>query len=219
MLLAGRDVFAPFPFLIRANTMKKTIVIFGCWLAIMGKTSAQTNHVSTSVATNASAKVIQTVAVASAVSNEIVTLNGVTYKSIAVEKVEPDGLTISYAPARGGLGITKIPFESLPVPWQKKYNYDPTHAIQYHSQQLQALGQWRQQTIHDDEVARWQQATFEAQEEAREAEAKLRSQQLSNETMEAEAAMIQATNPTQINVIQQQQQQQQQQRNYFFNSY
>jgi hypothetical protein len=58
-------------------------------------------------------------------ANEITTLSGATYKNVYVEKVEPDGITISYTPARGGLGIIKISFDELSDELRQKYGFDP----------------------------------------------------------------------------------------------
>jgi hypothetical protein len=58
-------------------------------------------------------------------ANEITTLIGATYKNVYVEKVEPDGITISYTPARGGLGIIKISYDELSDDLQQKYGFDP----------------------------------------------------------------------------------------------
>jgi hypothetical protein len=58
-------------------------------------------------------------------TNEITTLIGATYKNVYVEKVEPDGITISYTPARGGLGIIKISFDELSDDLRQKYGFDP----------------------------------------------------------------------------------------------
>jgi hypothetical protein len=58
-------------------------------------------------------------------TNEITTVIGATYKNVQVEKVEPDGITISYTPARGGMGIIKINFDELSDELRQKYGFDP----------------------------------------------------------------------------------------------
>jgi len=58
-------------------------------------------------------------------TNEIATASGAIYKNVYVEKVEPDGITISYTPARGGLGIIKINFDELSDELRQKYGFDP----------------------------------------------------------------------------------------------
>jgi hypothetical protein len=46
--------------------------------------------------------------------NELVTTTGVTYRNVEVQRVVSDGIFISYAPARGGWAMTKVPFKELP---------------------------------------------------------------------------------------------------------
>ena len=58
-------------------------------------------------------------------TNEITTVLGATYENVQVEKVDPDGITISYTPARGGLGLIKISFDELPDELRLKYGFNP----------------------------------------------------------------------------------------------
>lgn len=52
---------------------------------------------------------------------DLVTTTGATYRAALVEKVEPDGLVVSYMPAGGGIAITKVLFEDLPDALRRKY--------------------------------------------------------------------------------------------------
>ena len=54
-------------------------------------------------------------------TNEIVTVTGEIYKNAQVEKVQPDGIIISYTPAGGGLAITKVYFEDLSAELRQRY--------------------------------------------------------------------------------------------------
>ncbi len=54
-------------------------------------------------------------------AEDLVTTTGAVYKAARVEKVEPDGLIISYVPAGGGMAMTKILFEDLPDPLRQQY--------------------------------------------------------------------------------------------------
>ena len=54
-------------------------------------------------------------------TNEIVTTFGTVYKHALVEKVESDGLIISYWTSSGGLGLTKVYFEDLPYELRQQY--------------------------------------------------------------------------------------------------
>jgi hypothetical protein len=58
-------------------------------------------------------------------TNEIATVTGAIYKNVRVEKAEPDGITVSYTPARGGMGITKIYFDDLSDDMRQRYGFDP----------------------------------------------------------------------------------------------
>jgi hypothetical protein len=54
-------------------------------------------------------------------TNEIATVSGAIYKNVYVEKVEPDGIIISYTPSRGGMGMTKVLFDDLSAELRQKY--------------------------------------------------------------------------------------------------
>lgn len=51
----------------------------------------------------------------------LVTTTGAIYHAALVEKVEPDGLVVSYVPTGGGIAITKVLFEDLPDQVRQKY--------------------------------------------------------------------------------------------------
>jgi hypothetical protein len=54
-------------------------------------------------------------------TNEIATASGAIYKNVYVEKVEPDGIIVSYTPALGGMGMTKIYFDDLSDELRQRY--------------------------------------------------------------------------------------------------
>jgi hypothetical protein len=54
-------------------------------------------------------------------ANEIATASGAIYKNVYVEKVEPDGIIISYTPTRGGVGMTKVYFDDLSAELRQRY--------------------------------------------------------------------------------------------------
>ena len=72
---------------------------------------------------------------AGAQTNEITTRDGTTYKSVTVQKIDPDGLTIGYTPAGGGIGAAKVKFENLAESVQTQYGYDPQRAAAYKEEQ------------------------------------------------------------------------------------
>jgi len=71
----------------------------------------------------------------------ITDLDGTTYKSIRILKVEPDGLMIEYAPPAGGIGLKKLWFVNLSTELQLKYGYDAQKAAEYKA--AQATGEAR----------------------------------------------------------------------------
>lgn len=140
------------------------------------------------------------------------------YKKIKIEKVDPGGLTVSYAMTGGGIGITKIAFDQLPHDLQTQYGYDPQAAAKYQSGEKQAAGQWAAKMAADEQEGKIIKAEREKQEEIEAKEAKqaaLEERKIRAAELAAATAAYQATNPPpppviNINNINQQQQQQQQ---------
>lgn len=54
-------------------------------------------------------------------SNDLVTLTGATYQNVYVERVQTDGIIISYTPVQGGFAMTKIYFNDLSSEMRQKY--------------------------------------------------------------------------------------------------
>ena len=54
-----------------------------------------------------------------------------------VQKVAPDGLVISYAPADGGVGIAKLKFTDLSDDLQPRYGYNPTNAAAFERSEIE----------------------------------------------------------------------------------
>ncbi len=71
-------------------------------------------------------------------TNTFVTLSGKTYQNAKVIQVEPDGITIKYAPDGAGLSETKLTFDELPANIQQMYGYDPQVAAAYINEQQAA---------------------------------------------------------------------------------
>lgn len=74
---------------------------------------------------------------------EITTLDGTTYKSIRILKVEPDGLLLEHQPPSGGVGLAKLKFEDLPPELKQKHGYDPEKAVAYEARQAEAELKWQ----------------------------------------------------------------------------
>jgi TPR repeat protein len=54
---------------------------------------------------------------------ELTMRNGKIFREVTVQKIELDGLTITYRPREGGMGFAKLGFKDLPEPLQEKYGY------------------------------------------------------------------------------------------------
>lgn len=54
-------------------------------------------------------------------ANQLVTVNGDVYNNVNVEKIDPDGIYISYTPAAGGIAITKIYLYELSPELRQRY--------------------------------------------------------------------------------------------------
>ena len=59
---------------------------------------------------------------------EITTRDGTTYKNVTVQRIDTNGLTISYAPVDGGMGLAKLKFEDLPDDLRQRFAYDTNKA-------------------------------------------------------------------------------------------
>jgi hypothetical protein len=179
--------------------MKTTIAVIGLCVAITGHAPGQTNHVD-------SPSIIQQPIKKSA--DELVTKTGVVYKKFKIEKSDPSGLVISYAPDKGGIGIAKVPFNELSDELQQHYGYDRTNAAKFDLAQKQAMGQLREQLLTDDQKTKEKRAAedaADAQAAKQKKEDELREREIAAKEKAATAAMIQASNPPVM--IQQQQQQ------------
>jgi len=58
-------------------------------------------------------------------TNQLVTVNGEKYNNVHVEKVEPDGIIISYTLEGGGMGMTKIYLDDLSDELRQRYGFNP----------------------------------------------------------------------------------------------
>jgi len=73
-------------------------------------------------------------------TNTFVTLAGRTYPNAKVILVEPDGITIKYAPEGSGLSEIKLTFDELPPNLQQMYGFDPQIAAAYVNERQVAAG-------------------------------------------------------------------------------
>jgi hypothetical protein len=162
------------------QNMKTIIFIIGLSVGLMGQALAQTNQpVSPSEATNEISL------------DTLVTKSGAVYQKFYVERADPAGLTISYVPDGGGLGMERVPFNLLPDDWQRRYGYNPEKTAKFDLEQKKAMGQLREQMIADEKAYREKRAQEEAAEEAAAAQAKIEAEAAKKA---AGATAIQATN-------------------------
>jgi hypothetical protein len=86
---------------------------------------------------------------------QITTADGRTYQNVSVQRVDPDGLLVSYQPQASGLGVAKLKFRDLPDSVREQYKYDADRAKTFEQQQTQANAQWQSQLSSHDWFARY----------------------------------------------------------------
>jgi hypothetical protein len=161
--------------------MKTIIFIIGLAAGLLGPARAQTNPpVSSPAVTN------------NISPDALVTKQGVVYEKFYVERADPSGLTISYVPAVGGLGMERVPFSLLSDDWQRRYGYNPEKAAKFDLEQKKAMALWREEMIAAELAAREKRAKEEAAEEAAAAQAKAEAAQ---KTAEEAAAQVATNSP------------------------
>ncbi len=77
--------------------------------------------------------ILAALSVSIALADDFKTINGKEYKNAKINRVEPDGIVISFSG-----GIVKIPFTELPKEVQQRFNYDPKKAAAYLRQKAKA---------------------------------------------------------------------------------
>ena len=98
-------------------------------------------------------------------TNTFVTLSGKTYGNAKIVQVEPDGITIKYAPNGIGLSEIKLPFDELPANLQQMCGYDPQISAAYIGEQKLTAD------LSDPEKQRWEWRARQEELTARAAEA------------------------------------------------
>ena len=95
-------------------------------------------------------------------TNTFVTTSGTTYQNAKVIQVEPDGLTIKYAPNGAGISETKLTFDQLPANLQQMYGYNSQIAAAYINEQQAAAALSDADKRRQDWLARHQSLTSRA---------------------------------------------------------
>ena len=96
----------------------------------------------------------------------ITTLDGKTYEKVVLDKVEPDGLLVRFAPAKGGSGAAKLKFRKLPTELRERYGYDATQAADYEGAQARGEAVWHAENAawaEQRQAAQAEQAAWERQ--------------------------------------------------------
>ena len=114
--------------------------------------------------------------------DRITTLDGKTYENATLERVDPDGLLVAFAPVQGGSGSAKLKFRNLPGELREQYGYDPARALDYETARTRGEAIWNAENAiwtEQRQAAQAERATWE-----REMRAHLR---LAAETEQAQA--------------------------------
>ena len=119
------------------------------------------------------------------VPDRITTLDGKTYEKVILEKVDPDGLLVLFAPTEGGSGTAKLKFRNLPAELRERYAYDPVRAADYEAARAQGAAMWHA------ESAAWTEQRRAAQAEQAAWERQMREAEL-RRAAEAEQARVEA---------------------------
>jgi hypothetical protein len=102
--------------------------------------------------------------------DRIATLDGKTYEKATLERVDPDGLLVAFAPVEGGSGSAKLKFRNLPAELRERYGYDPARALDYETARARGEAMW------NAENAIWTEQRQAAQAERALWEKELRAQ-------------------------------------------
>ena len=96
----------------------------------------------------------------------ITTLDGKTYEKVVLDRVDPDGLLVRFAPANGGSGAAKLKFRNLPTELRERYGYDAARAADYEGTQARGEAVWRSENAawaEQRQAAQAEQAAWERQ--------------------------------------------------------
>jgi hypothetical protein len=92
------------------------------------------------------------------------TTDGTTYHNITIQRADPDGLSIAYTPAGGGLGVAKVKFSQLTADQQKQFDYDPAKAQEFEARCAQATAAVQAQAVQWDAAAQAARSRRQIQE-------------------------------------------------------
>src|SRR5205823_13820030 len=75
--------------------------------------------------------------------DRITTLDGKSYEKATLERVDPDGLLVMFAPVEGGSGSAKLKFRNLPTELRERFGYDSARAADYETARARGEAIWR----------------------------------------------------------------------------
>jgi hypothetical protein len=84
-------------------------------------------------------------ALGAAETDSITTRNGITYTNAVIQRADPDGVVVEYAPQPGSVGIAKLKFANLPDELRKRYNYNATDAATFEQNQAAGIARREEQ--------------------------------------------------------------------------
>jgi hypothetical protein len=105
-------------------------------------------------------------------TNSITTRDGTTYTNAVIQRADPNGVVIEYAPQPGSVGIAKLKFANLPDELQRRYHYNATNALVFEQNHAAGIAR-RQEEIEQGEIEkrRLHEANLQRRAEEEEAEA------------------------------------------------
>ena len=96
--------------------------------------------------------------------DRVTTLDGKTYEKAILERVDPDGLLVAFAPVEGGSGSAKLKFRNLPAELRERYGYDPARALDYETARARGEAMWNAENAilaDQRQAAQAERATWE----------------------------------------------------------
>jgi hypothetical protein len=95
-------------------------------------------------------------ALGAAETDSITTRDGITYTNAVIQRADPNGLVIEYAPRPGSVGIAKLKFANLPDELRRRYNYNATDALIFEQNHAAGIAR-RQEQIERGEIEKQRQ--------------------------------------------------------------
>jgi hypothetical protein len=150
---------------VRAQKLPVNSIHFWLWLAVISLVF--TNRPAVAADEEPSAAKPRSMSVDSTAPGfvpRITTLDGKTYEKTTLERVDPDGLLVAFAPVEGGSGTAKLKFRNLPVELRERYGYDAARASDYETERARGEAMWNAENAilaDQRQAAQAERATWE----------------------------------------------------------